>query len=85
MLCSDCKVDEATEFLNEFGLTVKQGKCRPCYERAVRNVAINEQPIRGRGGRRVQHRANAGRNKETRCPTLQHDTFRLTRVPRPAR
>ena len=47
MLCSDCKVDEATEFLNEFGLTVKKGRCRPCYERAVREVAINEQPIRG--------------------------------------
>ena len=47
MLCIDCKIDEATEFFTEFGRPVERGRCRACYERAIRRVVVDEKPVRG--------------------------------------
>jgi len=56
MLCSDCKCDLATEFRNEFGKAVAKGTCRPCYERAVRRVVINDDAMPLRGWTFLSHR-----------------------------
>ena len=51
VICQMCKEAEATEFLNEFGYRIKggQGRCRDCYERAIR-CNEDSRVFKGSGG-----------------------------------